>query len=358
VRDGLWMPSVRLDRANTFGLPAEAEFVCRPKHLDELRTVVAEAQKRGLEWWVMGGGSNLLLGPQIGGVCLMPAITGIKVVVETEDDVTLDVGAGVNWHELVRFAVGQGWSGIENLALIPGTVGAAPIQNIGAYGVEIAESTVGVHVLRCADLGQELLPAEACGFSYRSSVFKTTAKGRYLITGLRLCLSRRFVARDDYPDVAQELRRMGLAQPVHPAQVAEAVTRVRRRKLPDWRRFGNAGSFFQNPVVSTEHFARLQRDIPDLAGYPAAKGYKVSAARLIDLAGWKGRREGAILVWPRQPLVLVNTGGGTASQVLTLAERIVNDVVRRFAVQLVPEVQLVGISHAISAESSAQDRQG
>ncbi len=342
-----WVPGVRLDDANTFGLVAEAEYGCQPATVPALQETLAAARQHGLMSWVLGGGSNLLLGPKLSGLCIRPAIRGLRMVEDDGEQVTVDVGAGENWHDLVRFAIGQGWSGIENLALIPGTVGAAPMQNIGAYAAEVADVAVGVHVMRCEDLSTAFLPASACDFSYRSSLFKGAGRGQYLITGLRLRLSRHFVPQVGYPDVALELQRLGCPSPVHPAQVAEAVIRIRRRKLPDWRHQGNAGSFFQNPVISRGHFQSLKQEIPDLPGFDSDSGIKIPAARLIDLAGWKGQREGAIMVWPRQPLVLVNTGGGRASEVVMLARRIVADLEARFAVRLVAEVQPVGLPDAI-----------
>jgi UDP-N-acetylmuramate dehydrogenase len=246
----------------------------------------------------------------------------------------------VRWHDLVRRCVGQGLFGIENLALIPGLVGAAPIQNIGAYGVELESVFDHLTAVSSRDGSVQRFDRPECGFGYRDSRFRRDAADGHVIVDVALRLVRRFDANASYPDVREEVRRIGGA--ANAARLADAVIRVRRRKLPDPRTVPNAGSFFKNPIVSRAEFDRLRGRVERLIGYDAADGVKIPAARLIDAAGWKGKRLGRAGVWPRQPLVLVNLGGARARDVLALAAAIVADVAARYGVVLELEPRILG----------------
>ena len=280
---------------------------------------------------VLGQGSNVVLPERLEQPVVLVGWRGLSLDVQ-DGEALLTAAAGENWHGVVRHSLGQGWAGLENLALIPGSAGAAPIQNIGAYGVELSERVVEVRVLDRAGERVRTLDAEACGFGYRDSLFKADP-ARYVVLSVTLRLARRLAMRLDYPDVAVELRRQGVTQPT-PRQVAEAVIRIRRRKLPDPRQWGNAGSFFKNPIVDSGQAERLARTEPGLAAYPAAGGVKLAAAQLIDRCGWKGLRWRGVGVWHRQPLVLINFGNGSGPDFLALSEQVQRSVRERFGVDL------------------------
>jgi len=331
------VPRYDLSRCNTLRLPGVAERAAIVTTVDDLQRVI-ERERGAVR--VLGGGSNVVVRERVSGCVVFPRIGGIRVEEEPRGRALVRVGAGVRWHDLVRFCIGQRLNGIENLALIPGLVGAAPIQNIGAYGVEL--DTVFDHLVAvsCRDGGVHRLDRAACAFGYRDSRFRRADADAFVIVEVVLRLSRTYAPHIDYPDVREEALRIGKLDSA--ARLAEAVIRVRRRKLPDPRSVPNAGSFFKNPIVSRAQFDSLRERIDRLLGYDAAGGVKLAAARLIDAAGWKGRRLGRAGVWGRQPLVLVNLGGARASDVLALADAIASDVRDRYAVELELEPRLLG----------------
>ena len=312
---------------NALGVPCAARCLRFVRSEQEL----IEALSRWPDALVVGQCSNLVLPKRLERPFLVAAWRGLRLVREGADAL-LTAAAGESWHALVRYSLGQGLGGLENLALIPGSVGAAPIQNVGAYGVELAERLTEVRVFDRRDARIRALAPSACGFGYRTSLFKVQPD-RYAVLGLTLRLGAGNPLVLDYPDIKRELARAGHGEPSR-RQVAEAVMRVRRRKLPDPKLWGNVGSFFKNPVVSKDAARRLTQSHPGLVAHPVAGGAKLSAAQLIDLCGWKGRRQGKVGVWRRQPLVLVNHGGGAGEDFLALAERIRQSVTERFGVRL------------------------
>ena len=313
---------------NTLGVPCVADRLCVARSEAQMIEALREGGDRTV---VLGQGSNVVLPERLDQPVVLAAWRGLRLRV-SGDDALLTCAAGENWHGVVRYCLGQGWAGLENLALIPGSAGAAPIQNIGAYGVELSERVAEVRVFDRAENRVRALTAEACGFGYRDSQLKADP-ARYAVLSLTLRLARRMPVRFDYPDVEQELRRQGVTQPT-PRTVAEAVIRVRRRKLPDPRQWGNAGSFFKNPIVDPGQAERLARTEPSLATYPVAGGVKLAAAQLIDRCGWKGRRRDGVGVWHRQPLVLINFGTGSGPDFLALGEEVRRSVRERFGVDL------------------------
>jgi len=325
-----------LTSRNTLRLPGVAERVAFVATVDDARRVVEREHGR---LHVLGGGSNVVVHARVPGCVVVPRLDGIRAA-DDGDTTLVRAGAGVRWHDLVRFCIGRGLCGIENLALIPGLVGAAPIQNIGAYGVELDTVFERLTAVSCTDGTVHDFDRTACDFGYRDSRFRRAVGDRYLIVEITLRLSGRFARNVAYPDVGAEVRRLGRA--ARAADVAEAVIRVRRRKLPDPRRVPNAGSFFKNPVVSRVQYDALRARLPGLLGFDAPGGVKIPAARLIDAAGWKGKRLGRAGVWPRQALVLVNLGGARAPDVLALAAAIVDDVAVRYGVALELEPQILG----------------
>ena len=331
---------VRLDHANTFGLPILAHRVATvTSELQLERLLTAYAPCDPLV--ILGGGSNVICAPVIDTpVCLM-RLRGLRLL----DGCRIEAAAGENWHDVVRFSVGQGLSGLEHLALIPGSVGAAPVQNIGAYGASLADVIETVLVFDRRQGQQRWLSRAECAFGYRDSVFKRSADvQRYVILRVRMTLrSDHALTATLYDDVSRELALMGV--PGHSArQRFEAVVRVRRRKLPDVRRYGNVGSVFKNPLVSASQLDELMALMPDVRVYREQDGgIKVPAAALIDGCGWRGRRLTGVWCWPRQALVLVNAGVRDGHVLRDVMSAIAADVYRSYGIRLEPEPQFIGL---------------
>lgn len=327
-----------LQRANTLGLPCVAERFVAAESPSRLAQALALASEHEWPLTVLGGGSNLILPRRLVGLVVQPTFSGWHFQRDDQGLITLRVEAGMNWHALVMESVMRGWWGIENLALIPGHCGAAPIQNIGAYGVELADVLDSVELLHLASGRQQTLSAEACRFGYRDSIFKGALEGRVVITALTLTLSETPRPRLEYGDLAA---RTGSAPTS--LQVAEAVAAIRREKLPDPAQLGNAGSFFKNPVVSADEARRLLAESPDMPHFVQPDGQiKLAAAWLIDRCGLKGLRRGAFGVHDRQALVLVHHGGGDAEGLLAFADQVAAAVRERFGVTLSREPRLAG----------------
>lgn len=326
---------------NTLAIPAEADEVQLLHSVAELQGFLDKLRAVGRTPIILGGGSNVILADRIDApVCVM-RMRGIRARTVVGGAVEVTVAAGENWHDLVRWSLGQGLSGLENLALIPGSVGAAPVQNIGAYGVELASGFVAADVL-ALDTGRTLrITKDDAEFGYRTSLFKVNP-GRFVITAVTMRLQSETPAiHMDYADVAEELERLGRVSATRPVDVAEAVVRIRRRKLPDPRRVPNAGSFFKNPVVSVETFNDLQTRHGGLKSYADPAGIKLAAAQLIEycINGDDGRPYWAqpdqpVRVWHRQPLVLTNPGRRSGAEVLKVAGAIRGAVEGRFGIRL------------------------
>jgi len=341
------MPGTDLTLHNTLGLPSRAERLVRIDTEQGLRSALergpgAAAAVAGHPITVLGGGSNVVLRGRVPGTVLLMAIRGLRLERLGGGRAHLTAAAGERWHDVVRFALGQGYGGLENLALIPGSAGAAPIQNIGAYGVELADRFVRLRALELASGTVSEFDRAACAFGYRESFFKGAGQDRFVILDVTLQIERNYQPRLNYPDLERELHNLGRGRPAA-VDVAEAVVRIRRRKLPDPRRFANAGSFFKNPLVDAAAAAGLREQLPDLVMYSAGDGrMKLAAAQLIDRCGWKGVRHGTVGVWPRQALVLVNYGGATAPVLLAMADAIRDDVRGRYGVELELEPRVLG----------------
>jgi len=329
---------VSLVHWNTFGVASRAEFAARITSLHELEKLTARLHERGLPLTILGGGSNVILRARVPGCVARIDIPGIDIE-HIDGGARVTAGAGVRWHDLVRYCLGQGLFGIENLALIPGRVGAAPMQNIGAYGSELADCFESLTAYSTDTGASSRYERDACEFAYRDSVFKR--RPELVITSVSLRLSHTWSERSDYPGLDEMLNQQG--GPRTPTRIAEAVIALRRYKLPDSRQHGNAGSFFKNPTLSTARFDELRAADPGLPGFETSSGVKVPAARLIERCGWKGRRLGAVGVWHRQPLVLINLGGATGRDLLNVADQITADVAQRFAVDLELEPRVLGV---------------
>jgi len=329
-----------LTARNTFRVPARADLLIEVSDAAMLPQLFAlPALARG-PVLVLGGGSNLLLTRDWPGVAVSLCGSGIRVLQDDGDSARVRVEAGENWHDLVLWSLARGFVGLENLALIPGTVGAAPIQNIGAYGVEVREFVEAVDAFDRTTGRNVRLAAADCAFAYRDSVFKREPT-RYVVTAVEFRLPRQRALRLDYAGVREELAAMG-GEPAGAPRVAEAVMRLRTRKLPNPALIGNAGSFFKNPVIGAERASALRATNPQLASWPAGEGFvKLSAAWLIEACGFKGLREGDAGVSSQHALVLVNHGNATGAQLWALAQRIQATVRERFAVELEAEPVIV-----------------
>lgn len=331
---------VPLQHHTSLALPGVAEFFCRAETLEQLQQALAFAHAKQLPLTLLGAGSNTVVAGDAAGLVLAVALKGIALLAEDEKSVHIRVAAGENWHQLVSYCLAQGWFGVENLALIPGLAGSAPIQNIGAYGVELASVLEAVDVLDLATGEVRQMAADACQLRYRDSIFKCKLKGRVVITAIYLGLHKTPQANVQYPELRAALA--AVAAPT-PKDVFTAVCALRTAKLPDPNQLPNAGSFFKNPVLAAEAAKRLLCQHPDIPHYPQADGrIKFPAAWLIDRAGWKGFRRGAVGVHRRQALVLVHFGGGTGAELLALANEIAADVAHKFAVQLELEPVVIG----------------
>lgn len=331
-----------LTALNTFGVTARAEMLARFRDVDQLRCVLAAPELAGLPRLVLGGGSNVLFTQDFPGAVLINEIPGITVAREDPDHAWVTAGAGVVWHDLVMHCVAKGWGGLENLSLIPGKVGAAPMQNIGAYGVEIKDAFVALEALRISDGTVITFTLDDCAFGYRESYFKREGKDRFVILGVTFKLSKtQHELRLSYGTIQEELQRMGIVQPTI-KDVSNAVIAIRRSKLPDPVVLGNAGSFFKNPVVPEAMAQRLKQVNPDAPVYPAGEGQcKLAAGWLIEQCGWKGRRVGNCGMHERQALVLVNHGGATGAELFDLSAQVLRSVKDRFGVELEREVNVL-----------------
>jgi UDP-N-acetylmuramate dehydrogenase len=325
---------------HTFGFDVKANTFVEYDSVDELQRLLAAPERLPQPWLAIGGGSNLLFSGDFPGTVLHAAIRGCEVTDEDAEGVTVKVGAGVVWDDFVAYSLRQGWSGVENLSLIPGEVGASAVQNIGAYGREAKDLIVEVFAVEVATGRTRVFRNEECAYGYRDSIFKQSLKGRYIVTHVSYRLSKHPVYHLDYGNIRAELEKRG--GELSPEQVRQVIIDVRRAKLPDPKVEGNAGSFFMNPVVDEAVYARLLGEYPDMPHYPAAAGkVKIPAAWLIDRAGWKGRTVGHAGVHDRQALVLVNRGGATGDEVMQLAAMICASVKEKFGVEIHPEVNYI-----------------
>ena len=323
------------------GVSATAAFFVEIESPADLKEALQFAQSRNLSFRVLGEGSNQLFVNDFDGLIIKNEIKGIETVREDEDRILLKIGAGENWHDLVLYCVQKRWGGIENLALIPGTVGAAPVQNIGAYGAELRDVFVELEAFMVETGEVQTLSKKECKFSYRESIFKQGLKDKAVILNVTLGLQKNQTPQFGYKALLDYLESRGIQKP-DMQQVCEAVVAVRESKLPNPAKIGNNGSFFKNPVISVFQFDELKQEYPDLPCYPVTEHLvKVPAGWLIEKAGWKGFREGDAGVYPKQALILVNYGNATGQEILQLAQHVLVDVHKKFGIELTPEVNII-----------------
>lgn len=332
--------NISLKTFNTFGIDKKAYFFGIARSVDDVKEGIHKAIKMKIPLVILGGGSNILLTKDLNALVLKIEINGIKLIEESENEVKVEVGAGENWHAFVLHCIAKGWGGVENLSLIPGTVGASPMQNIGAYGVEVKDV---FHELKAMDRKSQMdkiFKWEDCNFGYRESVFKNVLKDQYIITHVVFKLQKKPVFHVEYGSISHTLNEMGIRE-LSLEAISNAVMAIRKSKLPDPKIIGNAGSFFKNPTVSKDLFEEIKQDYPQIPGYSTESGIKIPAAWLIEQAGWKGKTFGNIGVHKLQPLVLVNYGDGDGNQIKELSQKIQDSILEKFNILLQAEVNFL-----------------
>ena len=333
--------NVSLKNFNTFGLDAKARYFVEISHVDELVELFLDPQWQQTERLVLGGGSNMLFVKDFEGLVIRMNIRGIEHRI-SHDEVFVEAGAGEVWNDLVNFCVAHQYAGLENLSLIPGSVGASPIQNIGAYGLELKDVFDTCEAFEIATGAIKTFTKADCHFGYRDSVFKTELKGKYIITSVKFKLSLVPDVKLHYGAIKDELIKRDITSPTI-KDVSQVVSHIRVSKLPDPSTIGNAGSFFKNPVITSVEFEKVHSSYPEVVHYPAGEGYiKLAAGWLIEQCGWKGKVVGHTGTWKNQALVLVNHGGATGEEVYSLSSQIIDSVYTKFGVMLEREVNIIG----------------
>ncbi|WP_339043788.1 UDP-N-acetylmuramate dehydrogenase [Cardinium endosymbiont of Tipula unca] len=332
-----------LQQLNSFGIPTFTSYYIPLNTLTEIEHICNILDLSKTHFYILGGGTNTLFTGDFPGYVIQVKLTGIEVVNETPHSVLVKAAAGINWHELVLFCVNKGYGGIENLSLIPGSVGAAPLQNIGAYGVELKDTIHTIEAIELSTGKTRIFSLSECEFGYRTSAFKTKFHNQYLITNIVLKLHKeaRFVLT--YGGILETLETMGVHKPSFKS-ISDAIMMIRKRKLPHPMHLGNAGSFFKNPLIPITQYQLLQKKYPGLISFTADNEHfiKISAAWLIEAAGFKGFRKGNVGVYESHALILVNYGGATGKEVLNLANLIKQKVANQFDITLTPEVNIMG----------------
>ena len=331
---------ISLKKYNTFGIDAKAKFFCEIKSIEGLKKILELKDYPHL--FVLGGGSNMLITKDLDSLVIYINIEGIEIVKENSDEVVIKVNAGENWHQMVLWTLDKNYGGLENLSLIPGNTGTAPIQNIGAYGVELKDTFVSCEAMEIATQKLKTFSKEDCRFGYRDSYFKNEGLGKYIITSVNFKLSKRnHNLNIGYGAIVTELENNGVTDPGI-RDVSNAVIAIRKSKLPDPKELGNSGSFFKNPVVSKQEFDKFTKIYPDAPFYTVSENeYKIPAGWLIEQCGFKGKRFGDAGVHKYQALVLVNYGNATGKEIIDLAEKIIESVQERFGIGITPEVNII-----------------
>jgi UDP-N-acetylmuramate dehydrogenase len=336
----LFLPHFNLQKFNTLAVPAVAEYFVTVKNDEELREALSFAKEKKIPHMILGGGSNIVLRANFPGLVIHIKTQGREVVRENDEFVWLKVAAGQNWHELVEYTLGQGFYGLENLSLIPGSVGAAPIQNIGAYGIELKDVFFELTALDIASQLTVVFTKESCRFDYRDSIFKQSLKDQYVITSVTFQLRKTPALNLDYPALKVALAHIP-PQEISPDQISEAVIAIRQSKLPDPNIIPNVGSFFKNPIIPVADFLKVKEKFPNVISFPVDEDrVKLAAAWLIDQAGWRGKAADGVGIHPQQALVITNEGKRSGEAVLELAARVIESVKNEFDIELEIEPRL------------------
>jgi len=335
-----YLEDISLKHYNTFSIDVRARFFAEAQTEEDVIDLAGNLQDIHFPLLILGGGSNTLFTKDFPGTVIKISMKGIHVIKEDEDAVWVKAGAGENWDDLVEFCVNNGWGGLENLSAIPGNAGTSPVQNIGAYGVEMKDTFFELETFDLESKVKKIFSKEECGFGYRESIFKLKYKGRFIILNVTFRVLKKPVLHLEYGNIREELT---LMKADHPgiADVREAICRIRSRKLPDPAVIGNAGSFFKNPVILPQQFENLKRSFPGIVSFQQDGKIKLAAAWMIEQCGWKGKRVGNAGVHSTQPLVLVNSGNATGSEIMNLRDEIRISVYEKFGVRLETEVNIV-----------------
>lgn len=332
--------NISLKKLNTFGIEANAKYFAEFNTEDELLDILQTTVCKNNSKLILGGGSNLLFTKNVDGLVLKNNIKGIEKTTENDEHVYIKVGAGVNWHQYVLFCIENNFAGVENLALIPGSVGASPMQNIGAYGVEVKDVFHSLDAFHIYDNYKISFPKNQCEFGYRESVFKNKYKNEFVITSVTYRLNKKPIFNTSYGAIEHELEKLKVGA-LTIKDIAQAVMNIRRSKLPDPLVIGNAGSFFKNPEIPALRYEELKKTFPDIVGYKVSESkVKLAAGWLIEKCGWKGFRLGDVGVHEKQALVLVNYGNASGSEIEQLAEKITLSVSEKFNINLTKEVNI------------------
>lgn len=330
-----------LKSLNTFNIEVDAQYFAEVASIKELTELQKFIQSQNIPFLILGGGSNILFTQDFRGLILKINLKGIDIITDTDGEVMIKAGAGEHWDEFVAYCVELGFGGLENLSLIPGCVGASPVQNIGAYGVEMKDFFISLEYYDFVSQKIRTFKKTDCEFDYRNSIFKNELKGKGVVTSVTFQLNKKPVLNLDYGSIKEELNKMGVSNPTIKS-VRDAVIRIRKSKLPDPSEIGNAGSFFKNPVVSAEKHEQLKSDFPNLVSFDQKnKAYKLAAGWLIDQCEWKGKRFGDAGVHKKQALVLVNYGNAKGKEIFELSEKVLNSVQTKFGVVLEREVNVL-----------------
>lgn len=334
------LEDISLKPYNTFHIDVHTRYFCEFSSLDEVKEVLSAKQFQKESKLIIGGGSNLLLTKDYDGLVLKNNIQGLHIVKEDADYYYVKTGAGEVWHKFVMYCVENNFAGVENLSLIPGSMGASPLQNIGAYGVELKDIFYELEALHINDLYLKNFSNAACRFGYRESIFKNELKGEFLITSVTCRLNKKVQTNTSYGAIENELETMGVTNPTI-KDISNAVINIRSSKLPDPSRVGNAGSFFKNPQITIEQFKILKEKHPDIVAYPQNSGMKLAAGWLIEQCNWKGKTIGNAGVYKHQALVLINNGNATGKEIYDLSQQIIASIYEKFNVTLETEVNII-----------------
>jgi len=330
-----------LQKFNTFGIEARADLFAVFDSIESLHALLEHKELQNQQRLILGGGSNILLTKNFPGVVLKNEIPGIKIIQEDDLHFYVKAGAGVNWHEFVMHTVAKKMAGLENLALIPGCVGAGPMQNIGAYGVELKDVFHSLEAMHIEEKTIRTFSAQDCEFGYRESIFKRREKDHFVILNVTFKLNRRAILHTSYGSIEEELEKMHIDN-IEPHHVAQAVINIRSSKLPNPKELGNAGSFFKNPVVPVQVYDHIAKDFNHAPCFPVNESeVKIPAGWLIEAAGWKGKVIDRCGVHSKQALVIVNHGGASGKEILELSQRIIDDIEEKFRITLEREVNII-----------------
>ncbi len=328
-------------KLNTFGVDVKAKYFTSINTINELIEATKTNVFKDLELLILGGGSNILFTKDFDGLVILNNIKGKEIISQNQQSIFLKIGAGENWHELVMYCVDNGWGGIENLSLIPGNTGTAPMQNIGAYGVEIKETFLELEALEISSGKIVKFNNSDCEFGYRESVFKNKMKNQYIILNITLELKKNPVLNINYGDVKAILESQNIKNPAI-KEVSNAIIRIRQSKLPDPKKIGNSGSFFKNPLVSLNQLELIRKNYPNVVNYEINENeFKIAAGWLIERAGWKGKKFNNYGVHEKQALVLVNYGLANGMEIFDLSEKIILDIKDKFGITLEREVNII-----------------